>query len=400
MIIRLSNKNMAVFLIALSPFLVNYELPILHVNLTLIIYMLITLGEIIKLLNNNFRFRRVLNCQFSCICLLVFMLIYLIFESFYIKQMLSTTYTLIQIGLLYIQIIGLISFFSDKYTRDLYKSFICNITIVMCSVIFMQYILYYIGGILPGGNTRVALLPFEFMFTDSVKMTSKQGIIIEGFFRPSAMFLEPAHFSAYCSIGLLCLVFGKKRIDWKAIFVSLAICMTTSGIGIGSVVMIWAIYILYDLKSMNKIRMIRAYILILLSIFSFVILFYNFSFLRMALNRLSGADNALSGRLSGRLFIEELSGKTRWFGVGYKNFSKFILLNISYYFSSITELLYCQGIVGTVLFCVLYFCALIKMYRSNNQEHFAAMFLSVIYIIGTEVFSVNQLVRYIPFLFF
>jgi hypothetical protein len=264
----------------------------------------------------------------------------------------------------------------------------------------MQYILYYIGGILPGGNTRVALLPFEFMFTDSVKMTSKQGIIIEGFFRPSAMFLEPAHFSAYCSIGLLCLVFGKKRIDWKAIFVSLAICMTTSGIGIGSVVMIWAIYILYDLKSMNKIRMIRAYILILLSIFSFVILFYNFSFFRMALNRLSGADNALSGRLSGRLFIEELSGKTRWFGVGYKNFSKFILLNISYYFSSITELLYCQGIVGTVLFCVLYFCALIKMYRSNNQEHFAAMFLSVIYIIGTEVFSVNQLVRYIPFLFF
>lgn len=398
--IRFLTQKVSAFLIALSPFLVNYELPILHVNLTLIIYILISLVSISRLLiKNNFKYSKVLNQHFSCYYLMVFMLIYLIFELFYVDNPLGKMYSFVQIILLYIQVVGFISFFLDKDTRNLYKKIMCNITVLMCSIVFIQYLLYYIGGFLPGGNTRTALIPFKSLFTVSVVMTSKQGMVIDGFFRPSAMFLEPSHFSAYCSIGLICLLFGSKNIDLKSIFVSIAICMTTSGIGIGSVAMIWGLYIFYDLKSINKKRMIRACMLIIISLLSFIILYCNFSFFRTALSRFSGPDNALSGRLSGRLFIEELSGTSRLFGVGYRNFTKFDSLNISYYFSSITELLYCQGIVGTVLFCMLYLHASIKMYLSDNQEHFAVMVLGILYIIGTEVFSANQLVKFIPFLF-
>ncbi|MCI9023868.1 MAG: hypothetical protein HFG92_05405 [Dorea sp.] len=398
--IRLLISKVSVFLIALSPFLVNYELPILHVNVTLIIYILIffvTISEV--LIKNNLKSLKELYQHFSCCNLMFFMLIYLIFELLYVNNPLGKIYSLVQIILLYIQVVGFIFFFSDKNVRNLYKKIMCNITIFMCSIIFIQYLLYYTGDFLPGGNTRTALIPFKSLFTVSVIMTSKQGMVIDGFFRPSAMFLEPSHFSAYCSIGLICLLFGSKKIDLKAIFVSIAICMTTSGIGIGSVAMIWAFYIFYDLKSRNKRRMSRAGILLILFLLSFIILYYNFSFFRTALNRFTGPDNALSGRLSGRLFIDELSGTSRLFGVGYRNFTKFDSLNISYYFSSITELLYCQGIVGTVLFCILYLLAVIKVYCSDNQEHFVVMVLAILYIIATEVFSANQLVKFIPFLF-
>ena len=401
MVIKFSKKNIAVFLIALSPFLVNYELPVVHKNFTLIIYMLIVLAVMMNLLRKHrFRLSEILSRQFSCGYLLIFMLNYLIFESFYVNHPLGLGYSLVQIGLLYIQILGLICFFRDKEVRNLYKKLVCRITLVMCALIFIQYVLYYCGGFLPGGNTRTAWIPFKFLFIESVVMTSKQGMIINGFFRPSAMFLEPSHFSAYCSIGLLCMVFGQKRIDWKSAFVSLAICMTTSGIGIASVAAIWAIYIFLNLKSMNKKKMVKAAMLILFFIWTFVVLYYNFSFFRTALSRFHGPDNALSGRLSGRLFIEELHGKDRWFGVGYKNFLRFDSSNISYYFSSIMELLYCQGIVGFILFCVFYLYALIKMYHSHNQENFAVMVLGIFYIIGTGIFSANQLVKYIPFLFF
>lgn len=399
--IRLLVQKVFVFLIALSPFLVNYELPIFHINVTLIIYILLSLISISRvLIKNNFKYPKELNRHFSSCNLMFFMLIYLIFELFYVNNPLGKVYSLVQIILLYIQVIGFVFFFSDRDIRGLYKKTMCNITMFMCSIIFIQYLLYYAGNFLPGGNTRTALIPFKSLFTVSVVMTSKQGMIIEGFFRPSAMFLEPAHFSAYCSIGLICLLFGSEKIDFKSVFVSIAICMTTSGIGIASVAMIWTFYIFYDLKSMNKKRMTRAGILIILFLLSFIILYYNFSFFRTALSRFAGPDNALSGRLSGRLFVEELDGKARLFGVGYRNFTKFDLLNISYYFSSITELLYCQGIVGTVLFCMMYLHAAIKIYWSDNQEHFVVMILGIFYIIGTEVFSANQLVKYIPFLFF
>lgn len=125
--------------------------------------------------------------------------------------------------------------------------------------------------------------------------------------------------------------------------------------------------------------------------------YFNFTFFRNAISRFFGTDNALSGRLSGRLFIDELQGKSRMFGVGYKNFTKFE--NVSYFFSALTELMYCQGMVGTIIFSVFYIAGLIKIYLSKNQEHTTAMVIGAIFFIGSDLFSAGQIIKYIPFLF-
>lgn len=399
MTIRITKQNVYSLLLALSPFLVNYDIPILKVNITLLIYMVLAILAVLNTTMVNYQSFREKIKAFSCNQLMIVMLLYLFFGAYYVDNPIGKGHVITQILLLYTQIYGFIYFFSTEENRVKYKECVVNITLIMCTIIFVQYFLYYLFGYLPGGNSRDALIPFKSLFTESVGMTSKQGMIIDGFFRPSALFLEPAHFSAYCSLGLIHQIFKHEGIGWKEFFISLAICMTTSGVGISSVVIVWLIYIFYNFKSLDSKKLVRGFSLIIIMTGVFVVLYFNFSFFRTSLGRFVGTDSALSGRLSGRLFIEQLQGKSKMFGVGYKNFSRFSNSNSSYYFSSITELLYCQGIVGTILFCSLYLVSLLRMYKSKNQENVTAMTVGIIYIVGTGIFSANQIIRYIAFLF-
>ena len=394
---KLKIEKIFSLLLALSPFLINYKIPIIDFSFTLVIYMFLFLVTVLNIMRGRIGFFWGKNESFTCIPLIAIMLLYVIFQNFYVRNPLGIIVPLIQIFLLYIQLFTFLCFFSYVSNRVQYKKYMVNIALFMSFIVFAQYVFYYLFGYLPGGNTRTALIPFHSLFSDSVRVTSKQGMIINGFFRPSAMFLEPAHFSAYCSLGLIHQMFAEKMIGFKTIIISLAICMTTSGIGIASVGVIWLMYMFFNFITLKKKNMIRVIITTLMFTFIFAFLYFNFTFLRNAISRFFGTDSALSGRLSGRLYIEELQGKSKMFGVGYKNFTRF--KNISYYFSALTELMYCQGVIGTIIFSTFYAVGLLKMYVGKNQEHTVAMIIGIIFFIGTDLFSAGEIVKYIPFLF-
>ncbi len=397
MTIKLNEEKFFSLLLALSPFLINYNIPILNINITFLIYMILALFAFLNIIMNDVGIFLKKIKSFTCSPLMVVMLLYIIFETFYVENPIGLVDTLMQVFLLYIQLFGFIWFFSYASNRVKYKNYVVNIALFMSFIVFIQYVLYYLFGYLPGGDTRTALIPFNALFSDSVIETSKQGMVINGFFRPSAMFLEPAHFSAYCSLGLVVQVFAERKIGWKSIIISLAICMTTSGMGIASVGVICVMYVFFDFQALKKTKIQRAFFITIVLSFIFVFFYFNFTFFRNAISRFFGTDNALSGRLSGRLFIDELQGKSRMFGVGYKNFTKFE--NVSYFFSALTELMYCQGMVGTIIFSVFYIAGLIKIYLSKNQEHTTAMVIGAIFFIGSDLFSAGQIIKYIPFLF-
>lgn len=73
---------------------------------------------------------------------------------------------------------------------------------------------------------------------------------VEGMYRPCAFFLEPAQYSQYCTIGLGSCLFTHRPKTKNALFISLGIFASTSGMGFVSVFAIWGAWAL----SRQKLR--------------------------------------------------------------------------------------------------------------------------------------------------
>lgn len=403
--IRCSKKNILAMVLAMVPFLKNYNIPVLGKNVTVLLFVSVTLAEIARRLAGSRNWKPE-KCAANG--LLLAMACYMVCSHAVLNLTASTGLpffpVLADIGLFVMELYGLMLLYADREIRKRYWMHLERITMVMSACIYVQYVLYYGCGMLPGGPGRQFLIPFPGLMTDSVRKSVSHGtMVIYGLFRPSAFFLEPAHFAHYCAIGLACMVFrGRKALNWKTAMVTGAMILSTSGIGIAATALIWGTVFLHEAKSLSR-HVVAGNILILILVPAvFLALYLGVPFFHQTVSRMTGAgnaaDNALSGRLGNWERVIQLEGISKWFGTGYKNLPVFGAGN-TYYFTGFLELCYCQGVLGACFFSVFYLWTFLQMAVRKNRLGMLVLMIGGGFFVGSSVLSPSSLAPYIPFLY-
>ena len=147
-------------------------------------------------------------------------------------------------------------------------------------------------------------------------------------FRPSGFFLEPSHFFLYSFpiITVLLLSVNRDKTNLRtALFISLGLLLTTSGMGIAVLAGLWTLYFLvykkandYTLNNILKIISVRSVVIVLLLIIVFFFAYQSIPFIQSAVDRVFYEDetnNAIEGRV--RLvkdYVSSITGRAVWFG--------------------------------------------------------------------------------------
>ena len=147
-------------------------------------------------------------------------------------------------------------------------------------------------------------------------------------YRPSGFFLEPSHFFLYSFpiITVLLLSVNRDKKDFRtALFLSLGLLLTTSGMGIVVLAGLWTLYFLiykriedYSISSFTKQISVRSVVIVLLLVVVFYLAYRGIPFIQNTVDRFLIEDetsNAIDGRT--RLvenYVRGITGKAVWFG--------------------------------------------------------------------------------------
>lgn len=232
-----------------------------------------------------------------------------------------------------------------------------------CVLIIVQYICYYILGFHLQLVSVPLLLPSSGQWFDGVRtgLISVSGTA-NGFYRPSAFFLEPSHFFLYV-IPHLALTLMSEGGDRRnklagAILLTVGLLFSTSGMGIGCAGLIWVVYLLLyskeeDRFTIRSLASFKTVFWVVTGLCCAVIAYLKVPFIRSTVQRIFVGDQygntAISGRVrqSGNL-LAQIGGRELIFGVS-KDLS-----NITYNLSGFANTMYQYGIIGIVLSYFIY----------------------------------------------
>lgn len=147
-------------------------------------------------------------------------------------------------------------------------------------------------------------------------------------YRPSGFFLEPSHFFLYSFpiITVLLLSVNRNKKDLRtAIFLSLGLLLTTSGMGIVVLAGLWTLYFLiykrasdYSVSSIVNQISVRSVIIVVLLVIGFYLSYRLIPIVQNIVDRFLTEDqttNAIDGRV--RLvsdYVKGITGRAVWFG--------------------------------------------------------------------------------------
>ena len=394
-------QNIEGLLLALTPFFRNYRIPAININLATFFF----LGMIFVDFFNYICLRRKEASDFSkSVVLPVFicMTVYLLLEYYLIDVKKIGNYTTagnFSALILYLfEIWGLLFVFSNGLLRKMFKKHIIRITLVMCFVIFIQYVLYYLFGI---ALTRSFFVPFSSWHEPSVtESLSNSSMVMNGLFRPSAFFLEPSHFAAYSVLALGILIFNdEEKIDRKAVFITVSILLTTSGLGMAASLLLWGVKGFRMLGSKSRRRMLNTMVFFFVALIALVILYFTVDVIQSAVNRvlINDDQNAITGRLWTARFLDQLSGVDKCWGVGFRNRPISDYSGSAYYMTGSVEMLYCQGIIGTVILAITMMVAAYRMWKEKEILNFSIIVIFIVWFIMGNIITPYYLVKYLPF---
>lgn len=217
------------------------------------------------------------------------------------------------------------------------------VAVVATACVIFQTVVYYLFGI-----RATLLIPQLMMQEHQSYFTSTFGKL----YRPSAFFLEPSHYTQYCSLAMLSVLFpfGNKKANLKkAIWIALGSVLTTSGIGIVLCIGVLGWYVLFTKRKQGtKIKTILGWCII--AVIAFAVLM-QFSFFAQAVQRIFGevdGYNAIWGRtLYWDSYIGSLKGIQAFLGKG--------VLNIPEgYMTGLMTIIYSYGYLGVALTLVVF----------------------------------------------
>ena len=230
-------------------------------------------------------------------------------------------------------------------------------------LIIIQVLSYY------GLHMRIQYIPRGIIHREFIE--SYVFLAPSGLFRPSALFLEPAHYSQYCCFALISALFparGKANLK-RAAVIALGCILTTSGMGIMITFGIFVWYIVFAKSSKGaKIINIVKWVPIIAIV---IVILLQIPFIQTAFQRVfSSVDgyNAIQGRIGNwDSAIGTMQTRDLWFGYGDG-------AEYPYYLAGLADTIYKYGIIGVALefFCFLYL--LMKKFR-NFESCYCIVFI-------------------------
>ena len=199
--------------------------------------------------------------------------------------------------------------------------------------------------------------------------------------RPSGPFLEPADFSLYACICLICCLFLKKKVNLKsALIITASTIMSFSSFGILMTVFIWLYWVIKANKYSNAYKFIS--ILIFLAVLMFLL--SNRLIIQSVMYRIGtiGQEGSTTGSLRllrGLAIYNQLPTIKKIFGVGLGNLATYLIkYNITTpydltlkpgneYMNTISYILVNTGIVGTTIF-VSFIVSLFHYFREYYKR--------------------------------
>lgn len=401
-LLKLNIDSTIALIFALSPFLQLYNLPVFSTNLEFTLVFIFG-----GMYATYVFFKRPKNQEKTLIKpIMIFMFIYcninlLLFHGHIYKPSVTNFKG---IFVYFLVLLICVFVFKRKQARLKYFEYVVQISIIMTAVVALQLLVYYTTGSTITTD-RTFLLPFKEFFAKGVLHTQETGEWVFGsLFRPSGFFLEPAHFSQYCSIGLTYTLWKNKRLlNWQSVVISIGMIMTTSGLGLFCIILMGGVALFFygDSAVRKKIARIASALLLFTIVFCGLFVFSD-SFQRSVLRIVIASDgynSAIMGRLWSVVFLEKLSSSELIYGMGFKNIPTYGMDEIQYYMTGIVELFYCQGIIGGSIFLILYSLMILKSYR---QKEFLPLYILIAYLpylVGSANLSFLTLIEYIPFLY-
>jgi len=369
--ITISTDRVLLFFTALTPILQHYN-GIL-VNPSLALTSLLAVVALIRLLVRKIRF----DAGF------LFLVFYGVYASFI--HGLNATYLMREM----VQLVVYLAVINGLFDIKILLSYCRKIAICATILIIIQYFCYYVLGF-HLQLVAISLLEnsasqwFDLVRTGTIGVTGTR----LSFYRPSAFFLEPSHFAIYCIPVIVTTLFSRtgdeKRERKIALFVSLGVLLSTSGMGIGIVVMCWAIYLgfFYGQKGeartikLKKLLSVRSIALIIFFLIVLAVLYTSVPFFRHSVRRIFFSEGnasltAIEGRtITGRRSLKMLHGIRRF--IGYGDFYNIGGWNMAaFYFVTFRF-----GWVGTALFYSFYVYSLFKLKREAQMMSLVFLILS------------------------
>lgn len=326
------------FCIALMPTLCLINVPVLNISLGTVLLLMFIPHSLIYVANGMRK-----NSRLSIIP----------FVLFYVYMMLRADGSVNRIILCAAAIVNLWGMLYGSIQIRRFVKIIEIFALINVALIVLQTGAYYLLGI------RIQYIPQALIhseFAESYVFRESAGL-----FRPSALFLEPAHFSQSCCFALISILFpacGKANIK-KALIIIMGCVLTTSGMGIALAVAIMGWYILFNSrKKGTKLISIFKWLILFLLV---VILLLQIPFFQTAIQRvISQVDgyNAIRGRTGNwAKAIAPMRGSELWLGYGDS-------AEYPYYLAGLADTIYKYGLIGAILEIV---CFLYLMFRKISN---------------------------------
>lgn len=368
----LSMNDLYCFVIALFPPLMIFNVPFLNIGLSTAMLLLLLPYSFfsIKFEKDNIA---ILVC-----CLLCF--------GYMVARTLEGSFITIVI---YISvIIHLFGFHSGILDVIKIRKIVEKTSVVLTFLVLFQIIAYYIG------NIKFTYLVEDLIIPDEQYMIPRF-LTMNALFRPSATFLEPAHYAQYTCVGLLSTLFpynSKDKVNIKqALWIALGCLLTRSGIGIILMSSILVSYVLFRNRynGKNLIRIIGG----LMGIVVLFSLLAQLQFVQDGLSRIFGDytnGNAVWGRtVKYGEFIKPMAGLNQLIGFGGNSKPPNV------YMTGFMEMVYNYGYLGFGLLIVyLLFCSL----KQKNIFSFLMFLLYVGLMFAADVTRFVNVLFYTSFI--
>lgn len=260
-----------------------------------------------------------------------------------------------------------------------YAFYVCCAATV---VLLIQYFCYYVV------RFKLQLIPVSLLHEESERWVERStSTKIGGFYRPSGFFLEPSHVFLYFFPSIAFLLFMPKmsmRRIISAMFLTLGVVLSTSGMGIAVAAGLWAIYILlYSAKGNRENKpqfsnLLTKRTLIMIGVFlcALVVAYFTIDIVRNTVNRIFVNDSgstAIAGRVRRTLnHMKKMSARDLIIGYSKDVAVSEFDFNTAGFFATLFK----QGIIGVILSYWFYLRGLRNLHSANFWYTLVIVFIS------------------------
>lgn len=206
-----------------------------------------------------------------------------------------------------------------------------------------------------------------------------------GAWRPTSVFLEPAHFAQFVCLPLIITLFdsddfiSRRSKVVSAIIISSALFLSQSANGIFMAVFIWGAWLVIYLKQRISVKRLIVFLSVFLFAFVFLLStdFLDSAFSRLETMNSSGVSTGTQRLLQGLAVYGTMSLPEKIFGIGFGNIGPYLIENNitteylselgNEYMNAFSTILVSGGMIGFIFYIAIWIKLLLQCQKNDSR---------------------------------